>query len=65
MLHPGQRVRVCGLSSLVDGVEGTVVRMIDRGVESDPITTEGYWTIATRDGLNRDFQRRHLRVDRR
>lgn len=61
MLQPGQKVRVCGLSRLVDGEYGIVSRMIDRGVDSDPITSDGYWTIITRDGLRRDFQRRYLR----
>lgn len=65
MLRPGQRVRVHGLCPAVDGMGATVVGMIERGVDSDPITTEGWWTVADHRGLRRDFQRRHLRADRR
>lgn len=61
MLRPGQKVRVCGLSRMVDGVHGIVAGMIERGVSSDSITSEGYWTIICPDGLRRDFQRRYLR----
>ena len=61
MLRSGQKVRVCGLSPMVDGVHGIVAGMIDRGVSSDSITSEGWWTIITPDGLRRDFQRRYLR----
>jgi len=64
MLHPGQHVRVQGLSPGVDGVTGIVVRMIERGIDSDPITSDGYWTILTPDGLLRDFQRRYMRTTR-
>lgn len=60
MLMPAQRVRVSGLSPAADGTTGVVLRMIERGVASDSITSEGWWTIEVGD-MHRDFQRRYLR----
>lgn len=58
----GQCVRVVGLPGVC--VTGVVRGLIDRGVDSDLISDDGYWTIETSEGLRRDFERRHL-VDAR
>ena len=66
MLQPGKQVRVAGLSTLVDGKIGRVVRLADRGISSDSITDEGFWTIAFPDRvdggeLHHEVQRKYLR----